>query len=112
MIRPWPSSGCATRCRRGAPTRSSNSAPSGRDGNRSRGPGKEILMKRTIVAALALCLLPAALSAEETGGYDLVLRGGTIYDGSGGKPFIGDVAVNGDRIVAVGAVGKVKGRKE
>ena len=34
--------------------------------------------------------------------YDLVIRGGTIVDGSGGAPFVGDVAVDGDRIVAVG----------
>jgi N-acyl-D-amino-acid deacylase len=41
----------------------------------------------------------AAASAAAT--YDLVLRGGTIYDGSGGTPFVGDVAVNGERIVLV-----------
>jgi len=33
--------------------------------------------------------------------YDLILRGGTIYDGSGGKPYVGDVAIDGDRIVAL-----------
>jgi len=33
---------------------------------------------------------------------DLLIRGGTVYDGSGGEPFIGDVAITGDRIVAVG----------
>ena len=33
---------------------------------------------------------------------DTVIRGGTIYDGSGGAPFAGYVALKGDRIVAVG----------
>lgn len=33
--------------------------------------------------------------------YDVVIRQGTIYDGSGGPPFVGDVAVRGDMIVAV-----------
>jgi N-acyl-D-amino-acid deacylase len=33
---------------------------------------------------------------------DLLIRGGTIVDGSGGEPFAGDVAISGDRIVAVG----------
>ena len=36
--------------------------------------------------------------------FDLVLRGGTILDGSGGAPFRADVAVRGDRIVEVGEV--------
>ncbi|SFR89815.1 N-acyl-D-amino-acid deacylase family protein [Sphingomonas jatrophae] len=36
--------------------------------------------------------------------YDLVLRGGTIVDGSGGEPYVGDVAVAGGRIAAVGTV--------
>ena len=35
---------------------------------------------------------------------DLVVRGGTIYDGRGGAPVEGDVAVAGDRIVSVGGV--------
>ena len=39
--------------------------------------------------------------------YDLIIRGGTLYDGSGQPPVVGDVAINGDRIVAVG---KVDGR--
>src|ERR687883_205676 len=36
--------------------------------------------------------------------YDLVIRGGEIHDGRGGPSFIGDVAIKGDRIVAVGKV--------
>jgi N-acyl-D-amino-acid deacylase len=35
---------------------------------------------------------------------DLVIRGGTIYDGRGSAPIDGDVAVTGDRITGVGAV--------
>jgi N-acyl-D-aspartate/D-glutamate deacylase len=36
--------------------------------------------------------------------YDLVVRGGTIYDGEGGEAFDGDVAVKDGRIAAVGEV--------
>jgi N-acyl-D-aspartate/D-glutamate deacylase len=35
--------------------------------------------------------------------YDLLIRGGTIVDGSGAPPFTGDVAVRGDIIAAIGA---------
>jgi N-acyl-D-aspartate/D-glutamate deacylase len=35
---------------------------------------------------------------------DLIIRNGTIVDGTGAAPFRGDVAIEGDRIVAVGEV--------
>ena len=37
--------------------------------------------------------------------YDVLIRGGTVYDGSGGPPFLGDVAITGDSIVSVGPAG-------
>jgi len=43
---------------------------------------------------------------------DVVLRGGTIYDGSGGAGYVGDVAIVGDSIFAVGDVGKVRATTE
>lgn len=36
--------------------------------------------------------------------HDLVIRNGTIVDGSGGEPYVGDVAVTGGVITAVGSV--------
>jgi len=44
--------------------------------------------------------------------YDLLLRNGTIYDGNGGAPYVGDVAINDDAIVAVGKLSDARGRKE
>jgi N-acyl-D-aspartate/D-glutamate deacylase len=43
---------------------------------------------------------------------DLVIRGGTIYDGRGGVPFDGDVAILGDRIAAVGSLESWRGRED
>jgi N-acyl-D-aspartate/D-glutamate deacylase len=47
-------------------------------------------------------VLAAYLLAADPISADLVLRGGTIHDGSGGEPVVGDVAIKGDKIVAVG----------
>ena len=33
---------------------------------------------------------------------DLIVRNGTIVDGTGAEPYVADVAVTGDRIAAVG----------
>jgi len=34
--------------------------------------------------------------------FDLVIANGMVYDGHGGEPYAGDVAIRGDRIVAIG----------
>ena len=44
--------------------------------------------------------------------YDLILRHGTVYDGSGNAPFIGDVAIHQDTIAAVGKLDEAHGRHE
>ncbi len=43
--------------------------------------------------------------------HDLVIRGGLVVDGSGGEPFVADVAVDGDRISRIGTV-SAPGREE
>ena len=43
-----------------------------------------------------------ATSATPPTAYSVLIRGGTIYDGSGGTPYVGDVALRGDRIAYVG----------
>ena len=54
--------------------------------------------------AVFLILAPALLASAAPPAYDMVIRGGTIYDGSGSAPIVGDIAVKGDRVVAVGTV--------
>jgi N-acyl-D-amino-acid deacylase len=58
-------------------------------------------MIRPMFALIAAALLASAAPRPAC---DVVIRGGTIYDGSGAAPFTGDVAIRGDRIVAVGRV--------
>jgi N-acyl-D-amino-acid deacylase len=43
--------------------------------------------------------------------YDLIIRNGTIYDGSGKKSFVADIGVNGQKIIAVGNLSKASSKK-
>ncbi len=59
-----------------------------------------------------LALLPVLLSCSSPPEYQVVLKGGTIYDGSGSAPFVGDLAIDDDTIAAVlgyGADGEGEG---
>ena len=69
-------------------------------------------VRKSFVLLLSLVLLSGASPAPKE--YDVVIRNGMIYDGSGKPPVRGDVAINGDAIVAVGksAAGGARGRTE
>lgn len=56
-----------------------------------------------ILVVLVISFLFIACSKPES--YDLILRGGTIVDGSGEASYVGDVAINGDAIAALGDLG-------
>ena len=60
-------------------------------------------LHRLLGALIATLLLAACATAPGAGErYDVLVRGGTVYDGSGGAPYRGDVAIRGDRIAYVG----------
>ena len=69
-----------------------------------------------LLLPLGLCLMVSSCvsSAQklDTGDvvHDIVIQNGTIYDGSGGAPFVGTVAIRGDRISHVGAPDALRGR--
>jgi len=56
-----------------------------------------------VAVGLGMCGTPRlAEAAKEPEGYAVLIRGGTVYDGSGNPPRRADVGIKGDRIVAVG----------
>jgi N-acyl-D-amino-acid deacylase len=56
-----------------------------------------------ILGAFSLGVLSLAASGcSRESAYDVVIRNGTIYDGSGRLPFRGDLAMQGDTIAALG----------
>jgi N-acyl-D-amino-acid deacylase len=66
-------------------------------------------MIRFGLVALVLTLL---ISCTEKKSFDVIIRGGTIYDGSGGDPFVADVGINLDTIAAIGDLSNAVGKSE
>ena len=52
----------------------------------------------------ALFLLAAAVPGL-TAEYDVIIRNGTVYDGTGAPPYVADIAIDGDRVAAIGRLG-------
>lgn len=61
------------------------------------------------VATLLFGFRDAEGTAKE---YDILIRNGMIYDGSGNAPYKGDVAILGDKIAAVGRLENARAKKE
>lgn len=60
---------------------------------------------------LAATLFPTIGQASVRPEADILIAGGTIYEGSETPPFLGDVALKGDRIVYVGPSGRITARQ-
>jgi len=67
--------------------------------------------RRTGLASVVLLSLLSWACGPVTE-YDIVIRGGTLYDGSGDAPVVGDLAISGDSIVAMGDLGRARGVQE
>ena len=68
-------------------------------------------MRRLAIAAVCLAL-SAFGCAKPAAKYNVVIRHGTIYDGTGAAGKIGDVAILDDRIEAIGDLAAGHGREE
>lgn len=63
-----------------------------------------VLASATLISAPAV----SAASSARDANYDTIVRGGTIIDGSGLAPYVGDVAISGGHIAAVGDLGRAR----
>jgi N-acyl-D-amino-acid deacylase len=77
--------------------------------------GRKIFSSRVWPSALLaslLVVLPVAGQTARPAAYDVIIRGGTVYDGTGGPPRRADVGIKGDRIAAVGDLSKARAATE
>jgi N-acyl-D-amino-acid deacylase len=63
------------------------------------------------MALLTACAAPRA-GIEPSNQHDVIIRNGTVYDGSGSPPRVADVSIDGERIAAVGDLRTSKGKQE
>ena len=64
-------------------------------------------MKRILTTLL---MLAATLSATAED-YDVLIQNGTVYDGTGAAPVVADIAIDGDRIAAIGELGDAEAER-
>src|SRR5437588_12339870 len=73
---------------------------------RARDRGATLMMirraRRWVLLACSAAFAQPPAAGGEPGHYDVLISGGTVYDGLGGAPFVGDVAITGDRLAYVG----------
>jgi N-acyl-D-amino-acid deacylase len=63
--------------------------------------------RKQFIRVLALWLvvmapLASVSLAQRAGSFEVIIKGGTVYDGTGGPPRRADVGIKGDRIAAIG----------
>jgi N-acyl-D-aspartate/D-glutamate deacylase len=64
-----------------------------------------MICSHKILALLAASIVPwncVGQARPQAGSFDVLIKGGTVYDGAGGEPRQADIGIIGDRIVAIG----------
>ena len=69
------------------------------------------LMARTSLL-LAAFLVFGCSQGPAPENYDVIIRGGSVYDGSGNAPLLADVAINGDRLARIGDLSEATATQE
>src|SRR5437762_13782346 len=59
-------------------------------------------MKRVLFCLSVLLVIPLPLFAQKPLNFDVIIKGGTLYEGTGAEPRHVDLAIRGDRIVGLG----------
>ena len=63
---------------------------------------------KTKTLGILTAILVTAMSVSAQSDYDLIIKGGMVYDGSGRPPVKADVAIKGDKVVKIGNLGRAK----
>src|SRR2546430_4392921 len=67
-------------------------------------------MKRVLFCLSVLLVIPLPLFAQKPLNFDVIIKGGTVYDGTGAEPRHVDLAIRGDRIAGIGEFNNAKAK--
>ena len=73
---------------------------------------RRLTRRRLVIASLLSALLAGCSPGPGQADYDVIIRGGSVYDGLGGVPLVADVAIDGDRVAAIGDLSSASGATE
>jgi N-acyl-D-amino-acid deacylase len=59
-------------------------------------------MKRAVFCLSVFLVILFPLFAQKSPDFDVIIKGGTVYDGTGAEPRRADLAIRSDRIAGVG----------
>lgn len=66
-----------------------------------------------LFSAIVVCIVVILfIQAAKAPSYDIIIRQGTIYDGSGSKPFVADVGIRSDTIAFIGDLSSATAKTE
>ena len=68
-------------------------------------------MKRAVFCLSVFLVILFPLFAQKSPDFDVIIKGGTVYDGTGAEPRHIDLAIRGDRIAGVGNFKNAKAKK-
>ncbi len=71
-----------------------------------------VIRAAALILSCHLLLGCAGDSPEAAQTFDTIIRGGTLYDGSGGPPYSSDLGISGEKITAIGDLSDAVGRVE
>jgi len=71
-----------------------------------------VVRRAWLRAALASVFSMLAACSSAPGDYDVIIRGGTVYDGTGAEPYVADVGIQDDKIATIGNLTELSGTRE
>src|SRR6266496_203631 len=60
------------------------------------------LLTVTLIATLSITVFAQVSSKSPPPSFDIIIKGGTVYDGTGRPPVKADVGIKGDRVASIG----------